>query len=50
MKEITEEQLKHLPDPISRLTWIRWINRGEARLIKQGEITCPTEAQVKAQS
>ncbi|MDD5049388.1 MAG: hypothetical protein PHH09_10720 [Methanoregulaceae archaeon] len=38
MKEITKEQLDHMPDPIARMVWIRWIENGEARMINQKEV------------
>lgn len=33
MKEISQEILEHLPDPIARLVWEKWIAEGTARLI-----------------
>jgi hypothetical protein len=39
MKEITQEQLDHMPDPIARMVWIRWIDRGEARVVPTGQLS-----------
>lgn len=33
MKEISQETLDHIPDPIARLVWEKWIAEGKARLI-----------------
>ena len=33
MKEITQETLDHIPDPIAKLVWEKWIAEGTARLI-----------------
>jgi hypothetical protein len=33
MREISQEILDHLPDPIARLVWEKWIAEGTARLI-----------------
>ncbi|MBP7145691.1 MULTISPECIES: hypothetical protein [unclassified Methanoculleus] len=33
MKEITQEVLDHIPDPIAKLVWEKWIADGKARLI-----------------
>ncbi|WP_165394862.1 hypothetical protein [Methanofollis fontis] len=32
MKEISQEVLDHMPDPIARMVWERWIEDGTARL------------------
>jgi hypothetical protein len=36
MREISQEILDHLPDPIARLVWEKWIAEGTARLISSG--------------
>ena len=33
MEEITQEVLDHIPDPIAKLVWEKWIADGKARLI-----------------
>jgi len=33
MKEISQEVLDHIPDPIAKLVWEKWIAEGTARLI-----------------
>jgi len=33
MKEISQETLDHIPDPIAKLVWEKWIAEGKARLI-----------------
>jgi len=33
MREITQEVLDHIPDPIAKLVWEKWIAEGTARLI-----------------
>lgn len=33
MKEIHQEVLDHMPDPIAKLVWEKWIAEGKARLI-----------------
>jgi len=33
MREITQEVLDHIPDPIAKLVWEKWIFEGKARLI-----------------
>ena len=42
MREIEQEVLNHIPDPISKLVWEKWIAEGKARLIlPNGEVqTC----------
>ena len=40
MKEIRQEALDHIPDPIARLVWEKWIAEGKARLI-------PSNSEVK---
>ncbi|OPX70869.1 MAG: hypothetical protein A4E38_01284 [Methanoregulaceae archaeon PtaB.Bin108] len=37
MHEITQETLDHLPDPIAKLVWEKWIAEGKARLITYRE-------------
>ena len=32
MKEISQELLDHMPDPIAKMIWERWIEDGTARL------------------
>lgn len=36
MREITQEVLDHIPDPIAKLVWEKWIAEGTARLIQPG--------------
>jgi len=36
MREITQEVLDHIPDPIAKLVWEKWIAEGTARLIPSG--------------
>jgi hypothetical protein len=33
MREILQEVLDHIPDPIAKLVWEEWIAEGKARLI-----------------
>jgi hypothetical protein len=33
MEEISQETLDHIPDPIVKLVWEKWIAEGKARLI-----------------
>lgn len=33
MKEIDKQTLDHIPDPIARLVWEKWISEGKAKLI-----------------
>ncbi len=33
MKEISQETLDHIPDPIAKLVWEKWIAEGKSRLI-----------------
>jgi hypothetical protein len=33
MKEIDKQTLDHLPDPIAKLVWEKWLVEGKARLI-----------------
>ncbi|HDR68028.1 MAG TPA: hypothetical protein ENN61_03145 [Bacteroidaceae bacterium] len=33
MKEIEQEVLNHIPDPLAKLVWEKWIAEGKARLI-----------------
>ena len=33
MREITQEVLDHIPDPIAKLVWEKWIADGKSRLI-----------------
>lgn len=33
MEEITQEVLDHIPDPIAKIVWEKWIAEGKARLI-----------------
>ncbi|WFN33480.1 hypothetical protein L1S32_06355 [Methanogenium sp. S4BF] len=42
MKEIEQEVLNNIPDPIAKLVWEKWIAEGKARLIlPNGEMqTC----------
>lgn len=43
MHEITQETLDHLPDPIAKLVWEKWIAEGKARLVTHCEVTaCQT--------
>ncbi|WP_292347205.1 hypothetical protein [Methanoregula sp. PtaB.Bin085] len=43
MHEITQETLDHLPDPIAKLVWEKWIAEGKARLVTRCEVkACPT--------
>jgi len=38
MHEITQETLDHLPDPIAKLVWEKWIAEGKARLVPYCEV------------
>jgi len=39
MKEIEQEVLNHIPDPLAKLVWEKWIAEGKARLIlPNGEV------------
>lgn len=37
MREISQEVLDHIPDPIAKLVWEKWIQDGKARLITRDE-------------
>ncbi|MBP2145463.1 hypothetical protein J2129_000917 [Methanofollis sp. W23] len=32
MREISQETLDHMPDPIAKMIWEKWIEDGKARL------------------
>jgi len=36
MREITQEVLDHIPDPIAKLVWEKWIAEGTAVSTKPG--------------